>query len=98
MYVINIIWEFCKIIPKEKIIEIITKYFTEGDIDELYYILFDFYLSTFHDYLNKIFKYYFNYIDFSNKKNWTNFYSNKKYQIKNMEILLNLFKTLKHIH
>ena len=54
-----------KIIPKEKIIEIITKYFNECDIDELGYILFDFYLSTFndYDYLKKVFKYYFNYLD-----------------------------------
>ena len=84
-----------KIIPKEKIIEIITQYFNDCDMDELGYILFDFYLSTFHDYdyLKKVFKYYFNYLDDLNKKNCKNFYSNKECQIKNMEILSALFKT-----
>ena len=84
-----------KIIPKEQIIKIFNKYFTDIDIDELGYILFDFYTSTYNNYnnLKEIFKYYFHYLDESNRLNCKNYYGNKDFQVKNMEILSSLFKT-----
>ena len=50
-------------------------------MDELGYILYDFYLSTYpdYDYLKKVFKYYFYFLDESNKKNCKNYYGNKDY-------------------
>ena len=84
-----------KVIPKEKIITTFNQYFTDCDMDELGYILYDFYTSTYQDYeyLKKVFKYYFYFLDESNKKNCKNYYGNKDFQVKNMEILSSLFLT-----
>ena len=83
------------IILKKKITSIFQNYFNDIDVDELGYILFDFYLSTHNDYnsLKEVFKYYFSFLDESNRKNCKNYYGNKDFQVKNMEILSALFQT-----